>query len=117
MKMIHCTYYLKKAQPPKFYYDVLEQMEEANNSVFVSQDELDIFVTMLKQTLEEQKPGGHPACVVHTQGLKGGRFTLWSGEPGDDVAYLDYHPIARFLKFDLEERDFFDASNLYEIGG
>lgn len=117
MKMKFCHYHYEKAKHPKFYDKACELLEKAKNCAFTSQNEVEIFVYMVKKALDENKPEGHPSRLVHSRSANGGQIFIQSGKLDDDIARLYYDDISRFLEYDSEANDFFDVSERYEEGG
>ena len=117
MKMKFCHYHYEKSKHPKFYNKACELLEKAKKCAFTSQNEVDIFVSMVKKALDENKPEGHPSRLVHSRSANGGYITILSGNIDDDIARLYYDDISRFLEYDLEAQDFFDVSERFEEGG
>ena len=117
MKMMYCHYHYEKSKHPKFYDAACELLKNGYKSAFTSQNEVDIFVQMVKTVLDEHKPEGHASKVIHSKGADGGQITIWTGSLDDDIARLYYYPISRFLEYDLDAQDFFDVSERYEKGG
>lgn len=117
MKMKYCHYHYEKTKHPKFYDDACRQLATAKNCAFTSQNEVDIFVHLVREALDKSKPEGHACRVLHTIGTDGGQITIWSGNLDDDVARLHYSDISSFLEYDLETKRFCDVSKRYEEGG
>jgi len=117
MKMMFCHYHYEKAKHPKFYDPACQLLEKAKNCAFTSQNEVDIFVGMVRGALEECKPDGHPSNLSHTKGSKGGQIVIRSSKFEDEIARLYYAKIEHFLEYDLEAQDFFDVSERFEEGG
>lgn len=117
MKMMYCHYHYEKTKHPKFYDAACELLAKAKQCAFTSQNEVDIFVNMVKQALEGNKPAGSSSRLVHTKGKDGGQITIQTGKLDDDVARLHYYPIRKFLEYKLSAMDFFDVSERYEKGG
>lgn len=117
MKMKFCHYHYEKATHPKFYGKACELLAKAKNCAFTSQNEVDIFVHMVKEAFEKNRPEGHPSRVEHTKSSDGGQIVIRSGKLDDDIARLYYADISCFLEYDLEAKDFFDVSERYEEGG
>ena len=117
MKMIFCYYYYEKSKHPKFYDKACELLEKAKKCAFTSQNEVDIFVSMVEKALDENKPEGHPSRLVHSRSANGGQICIQSDKLDDDIALLYYDDISRFLEYDLEAQDFFDVSERFEEGG
>ena len=116
-KMLFCHYHYEKSKYPKFYDSACELLAKGKDCAFISQDEVDIFVHLVKEALEAQKPEGHPSAVTHTRSDNGGQICIVSGKIDDDIARLYYSEIRRFLEYNLEAEDFFDISNRFEEGG
>ena len=110
MNMKFCHYHYEKVKHPKFYDKACELLEKAKNCAFTSQNEVDIFVNLVKQALTDHLPLGHSARVVHNHDRSGGNITIVSGKLDDDIARLYYADIRHFLEYDTEARDFFDIS-------
>lgn len=118
MKMKFCYYPYEKAKHPKFYNKACELLMKAKNCAFTSQNEVDIFVSMVKKALDENKPEGHPSRLVHSRSANGGQITIQSGILDENIiARLYYNDISHFLEYDLEAQDFFDVSERFEEGG
>ena len=117
MKMKFCHYHYEKANHPKFYDKACELLEKAKKCAFTSQDEVEIFVYMVKKALDENKPEGHPSRLVHSRSANGGQIVIQSGKLDDDIARLYYVEIRHFLEYDYVAKDFFDVSERYEEGG
>lgn len=117
MKIKFCHYHYEKSKHPKFYDGACDLMAKAKNCAFTSQNEVDIFVHKVKETLEAQKPEGHPSIVTHCKSDNGGQICIQSGKLDDDIARLYYSEIQRFLEYNLDAQDFFDVSERFEKGG
>lgn len=117
MKMKFCHYHYEKANHPKFYDKACELLEKAKKCAFTSQDEVEIFVYMVKKALDENKPEGHPSRLVHYRSANGGQIVIQSVKLDDDIARLYYVEIRHFLEYDYVAKDFFDVSERYEEGG
>lgn len=117
MKMKFCHYHYEKAKHAKFYDKACELLEKAKMCAFTSQDDVDIFVYMVKKALDENKPEGHPSCLVHYRSANGGQIVIKSGKLYDEIARLYYKDISHFLEYDFVAKDFSDVSERYEEGG
>ena len=85
MKMKFCHYHYEKATHPKFYGKACELLAKAKNCAFTSQNEVDIFVNMVKEALEKNRPEGHPSRVEHTKSSDGGQIVIRSGKLDDEL--------------------------------
>lgn len=117
MKMKFCHYHYEKAKHAKFYDKACELLEKAKKCAFTSQGEVEIFVYKVDKALDENRPEGHPSCLVHSRSANGGQIVIKSGKLDEDIARLYYDDISRFLEYDSEAKDFFDVSERYEEGG
>ena len=112
-KMLFCHYHYEKTKHPKFYDSACELLAKGKDCAFTSQNEVDIFVHLVKEALEEKKPKDHACRVEHSKNADGGWITIQSGSLDDDIARLYYAKIKKFLEYDLDAMDFFDVSERF----
>lgn len=100
--MIFCCYYWWKSNHPKFYTETVHLLGTASNKSFVSQKDLDAFITMLRTRLDMDKPKGHAAKVEYY----GGQITIVSGKVDDTIARIETHKIEGYLQYDESSLQF-----------
>lgn len=117
MKMYFFYNHFEQSHHAKSYNLACGMLRKANHCALTSVNELDIFVVLVTQALQDLKPNDHPAKVVHTKDLDGGQISIAGKGYDSDIARIQYSEITSFLEYDLDARDFFDVSERYEKGG
>ena len=107
--MIFCYHMFWKSKHPKFYAPVVEKMKEANKKAFLNRRDLEMFMHLLRDILDQNKPEGHAAKVFLSKGPEGGIY-LQSGRINDDIARLSFGTFEEILEYDEEVQSFFDVS-------
>ena len=117
MKMYFFYNHFEQNQHAKFYNLACDLLRKANLCAFTSKNEVDIFVALVTRALQDLKPEGHPAKVVHTNTLNGGQISIAGKGYDSDIARISYSEITSFLEYDMDARDFFDVSDRLQEGG
>lgn len=117
MKMYFFYNHFEQNKHAKFFNLACGLLRKVNLCALTSVNEVDIFVGLVTRALQDLKPDGHPAKVVHTKELEGGQISIAGKGYDSDIARIHYSEIASFLEYDMDARDFFDVSERYEKGG
>lgn len=118
--MIFANDYFQVSCRPKYLDPVCKFMQKANGAIFLNTTELEIFIIILKRTLEQNRRTGSTAYLsASCPEDASGSIQLYAKEDAQDSIARIYFSHARaVLQYDLDAEDFFNISErLEEKGG
>lgn len=118
--MIFTNNYFQASCRPKHLDPVCKLMQTADRVIFLNTTELEIFITVLKCTLEQHRRTGSTAYLsASSPGNASGSIQLYAKEDAQNsIARLYFSHARAVLEYDLYAEDFFDVSErLEEKGG
>ena len=104
---------------PKYLNPVCKLMQKANGAIFLNTTELEIFIIILKRTLEQNRRTGSTAYLsASCPEDASGSIQLYAKEDAQDSIARIYFSHARaVLQYDLDAEDFFNISERLEEKG
>lgn len=110
--MIFANDYFQVSCRPKYLDPVCKLMQKADQAIFLNTNELEIFITILKRTLEQSRRTGSTAYLsAASPEDASGSIRLYAKEDAQDSIARIYFSHARaVLEYDLDAGDFFDVS-------
>lgn len=110
--MIFANDYFQVSCRPKYLDPVCKLMQKADRALFLNTNELEIFITTLKHTLEQCRRTGSTAYLsASCPEDASGSIQLYAKEDAQDSIARIYFSHARaVLQYDLDAEDFFDIS-------
>lgn len=118
--MIFANDYFQASCCPKYLDPVCKLMQKADRVIFLNTNELEIFIIILKRTLEQNRRTGSTAYLSESSSKDAsGSIQLYAKEDAQDcIARLHFSHALAVLEYDLDAEDFFDVSErLEEKGG
>ncbi len=118
--MIFANDYFQASCCPKYLDPVCKLMQKADRVIFLNTTELEIFIIILKRTLEQNRRTGSTAYLsASSPEDASGSIQLYVKEDAQDsIARLHFSHALAVLEYDLDAEDFFDVSErLEEKGG
>ena len=118
--MIFTNNYFQVSCRPKYLDPVCKLMQKADRAIFLNTNELELFIIILKRTLEQNRHMGSTAYLsASSPEDASGCIQLYVKEDAQDCIARIYFSHARaVLEYDLDAEDFFDVSErLDEKGG
>lgn len=118
--MIFTNDYFQASCRPKYLEPVCKLMQKADRAIFLNTTELEIFIIILKRTLEQSSRTGSTAYLSASSLCDAsGSIQLYAKEDAQDsIARLYFSHAQAVLEYDLDAEDFFDVSErLEEKGG
>ena len=118
--MIFTNNYFQVSCRPKYLDPVCKLMQKADRAIFLNTNELEIFITNLKRTLEQCcKTGSTAYLSASLPEDASGCIQLYAKEDAQESIARIYFSHARVvLQYDLDAERFFDVSEkLVEKGG
>lgn len=110
--MIFVNDYFQVSCRPKYLDPVCKLMQKADRAIFLNTNELEIFITILKRTLEQCRRTASTAYLSAAPSEDAsGSIQLYAKEYAQDSIARIYFSHARaVLQYDLDAEDFFDIS-------
>ena len=118
--MIFTNDYFQASCRPKYLEPVCKLMQKADSVIFPNTTELEIFIIILKRTLEQGRRTGSTAYLsASSPEDASGSIQLYVKEDAQDsIARIHFSHARAVLEYDLDAEDFFDVSErLDEKGG
>lgn len=118
--MIFANDYFQVSCLPKYLDPVCKLMQEADRVIFLNTNELELFIIILKRTLEQNRRMGSTAYLsASSPEDASGSIQLYAKEDArDSIARIYFSHARAVLEYDLDAEDFFDVSErLEEKGG
>ena len=117
--MIFANDYFQVSCRPKYLDPVCKIMQKANGAIFLNTTELEIFIIILKRTLEQNRRTGSTAYLsASCPEDASGSIQLYAKEDAQDSIARIYFSHARaVLQYDLDAEDFFNISERLEEKG
>ena len=112
------------ANAPQYFKGIIDMLTKAENSLFVYDSDLEVFVNMLRTRLHTDAPLKSTAYInlYFSQGRKDGVIYVFPKKNTENtVARLSFNTVKAILEYDPEAGDMFDISDrfveLAEEGG
>lgn len=117
--MIFTNNYFQVSCRPKYLDPVCKLMQKADRAIFLNTNELEIFINILKRTLEQCRRTGSTAYLSAAPSEISGSIQLYAKEYAQDsIARIYFSHVRVVLQYDLDAERFFDVSEkLVEKGG
>ena len=118
--MIFTKDYFQASCRPKYLDPVCKLMQKADSVIFPNTTELEIFIIILKRTLEQGRRTGSTAYLSASSPCDAsGSIQLYAKDDAQDsIARLYFSHVRAVLEYNLDAEDFFDVSErLDEKGG
>lgn len=117
--MIFANDYFQASCCPKYLDPVCKLMQKADRVIFLNTNELEIFIIILKRTLEQNRRTGSTAYLSESSSKDAsGSIQLYAKEDAQDsIARLHFSHALAVLEYDLAAEDFFDVSERLEKEG
>lgn len=112
------------ANAPQYFRGTIDLLTKAENSLFVYDSDLKVFVNMLKTRLHADAPRKSTAHIelYFSHGKKEGIINIYPKKMTENtLARLSFNTVKAILEYDVEAGDMFDISDrfvdLMEKGG
>lgn len=96
---------------PKFYNKTVGLMKSANGKAFLTENDLSIFIDLLRKQIDADKPKGHAAHISFSGINKDGKGHVYveSGKLDTDIARLFFHRVKSIVTYGEHKQAVFDV--------